>query len=425
MKISMVSEHASPLAALGGVDAGGQNVHVAALSAALARRGHHVTVYTRRDSQELPARVRIFPGLDVVHLQAGPARHVPKDELLPFMGELATGISRDWERRPPDLVHGHFWMSGLAALDAARRPGGRTPVPVVQTFHALGTVKRRHQGMADTSPVERQWLEPSVGRGADRIIATCSDEAFELKAMGIPAERISIAPCGVDLDLFPGARPADKRVRRHRILSVGRLVPRKGVDVVIRALPLLRDAGFDDVELLIVGGGGDAAETEADAEARRLLAIAAELDVRTAVCFRGQVPREAMPGIFRSADAVVCTPWYEPFGIVPLEAMACGIPVVAAAVGGLRDTVVDQVTGLHVPPGDPQATAGALMELLGDQRLRRKLGCAGQRRARARYSWDRVAAETEKAYLQALAGRAGDRRLGARDRLHPVEGAAL
>ena len=426
MKISMVSEHASPLAALGGVDAGGQNVHVAALSAALARRGHHITVYTRRDSQDLPARVRIFPGLEVVHVQAGPARHVPKDELLPFMGELADGISRDWETRPPDLVHGHFWMSGLAALDAARRhPGGRNPVPVVQTFHALGTVKRRHQGMADTSPVERQWLEPSVGRGADRIIATCSDEAFELKAMGVVAERISIAPCGVDLELFPGAEPPDQRARSHRILSVGRLVPRKGVDVVIRALPLLRDAGFDDVELVIVGGGGDAMETEADAEARRLLAIADELGVRKAVSFRGQVPREAMPGIFRSADAVVCTPWYEPFGIVPLEAMACGVPVVAAAVGGLRDTVVDQVTGLHVPPQDPQATADALARLLGDQQLRRKLGSAGQQRARARFSWDRVAAETEKAYLHALASRAGARRLVAPGRLHPVEGAAL
>ncbi|HSL37738.1 MAG TPA: glycosyltransferase [Arthrobacter sp.] len=425
MRISMVSEHASPLAALGGVDAGGQNVHVAALSAALARRGHHITVYTRRDADTLPGRVGILPRVEVVHIHAGPARHVPKDELLPFMEELASGISRDWEDRPPDLVHGHFWMSGLAALAATRQAPAGVHIPVVQTFHALGTVKRRHQGSADTSPVERRWLEPSVGRSADRIIATCSDEVFELKAMGIPSGRISIAPCGVDLDLFPGAGPADRRHRPHRILSVGRLVPRKGVDVVIRALPLLRNAGFPDVELLVVGGGGDATETEADSEARRLLSVASELDVRQQVTFRGQVPRESMPGIFRSADAVVCTPWYEPFGIVPLEAMACGIPVVAAAVGGLRDTVVDQGTGLHVPPRDPQATAGALARLLADQGLRQTLGRAGQQRARSRYSWDRVAAETEKAYLQTLTGTAAGRRREALDRLHPVEGAAL
>lgn len=414
----MVSEHASPLAALGGVDAGGQNVHVAALSTALARRGHNVTVYTRRDSAGLPRRVRILPHLDVVHIDAGPAHPVPKDELLPFMGKLADGISRDWHRRPPDVVHGHFWMSGLAALDAARRGPAEAHIPVVQTFHALGTVKRRHQGLEDTSPPERQWLEPSVGRSVDRIIATCSDEVFELKAMGIDTAKIAIAPCGVDLELFSGTGAAEPRNRPHRLLSVGRLVPRKGVDLVIRALPILREAGFD-VELLIVGGGGDAAALGDDAEARRLLAIAVELGVRDRVSLRGQVPRGAMPGIFRSADAVVCTPWYEPFGIVPLEAMACGVPVVAAAVGGLRDTVVDQGTGLHVPPRNPAAIAAAVATLLADPELRRSLGAAGEARTRSRYSWARVAAETEKAYLQALAASADAGRLAS------VEGAVL
>ncbi|SDK92470.1 glycosyltransferase [Arthrobacter sp. ok362] len=418
MKISMVSEHASPLAALGGVDAGGQNVHVAALSEALARRGHHVTVYTRRDSADLPERVRILPDLEVVHVDAGPAQRLPKDELLPFMGKLADGISRDWGNRPPDVVHGHFWMSGLAALDAARRGSIRIHVPVVQTFHALGPVKRRHQGAQDTSPLERQWLEPSVARSVDRIIATCSDEVFELKAMGIDTTRISIAPCGVDVHLFAGDGAVEPRSSAHRILSVGRLVPRKGVDLAIRALSLLRNAGFADVELLIVGGG-DAAALGDDAEASRLSAVATELGVRDQVTFRGQVPRGAMPGIFRSADAVVCTPWYEPFGIVPLEAMACGIPVVAAAVGGLRDTVVDHGTGLHVPPKDPAALAAALARLLGDARLRRDLGRAGQERVRVRYSWDRVAGETERAYLHTLAACADSRRLD------PVEGAAL
>ena len=417
MRISMISEHASPLAALGGVDAGGQNVHVAALSEALAKRGHQVTVYTRRDATELPARVRVGRRLEVVHVDAGPARHVPKDELLPFMGELADGVARDWSQRPPDVVHGHFWMSGLAALDAARRPDAGYRVPVIQTFHALGTVKRRHQGADDTSPEERRWLEPGVGRSADRIIATCSDEVFELKAMGISTAKISIAPCGVDLGFFSAEGPVDARTRRHRILSVGRLVPRKGVDLVIRALPYLRDAGFDDVELLIVGGGGDSGALHADPEVRRLMDLAAELGVSDQVRLQGQVPRGAMPGIFRSADAVVCAPWYEPFGIVPLEAMACGVPVVAAAVGGLRDTVVDRGTGLHVPPRDPEAIASALALLLDNPTLRAELGNAGELRARTRYSWDRVAAETEKAYQLAVAG--------APSSVAPMEGAAL
>ncbi|KSU74051.1 Glycosyltransferase involved in cell wall bisynthesis [Pseudarthrobacter enclensis] len=421
MKIAMISEHASPLAALGGVDAGGQNVHVAALSEALAKRGHHVTVYTRRDATELPARVRVGRRFEVVHVDAGPARHVPKDELLPFMGELADGVARDWGHRPPDVVHGHFWMSGVAALDAARRPDSGYRVPVIQTFHALGTVKRRHQGAEDTSPQERRWLEPGVGRSADRIIATCSDEVFELKAMGINTGKISIAPCGVDLDVFAPTGPVAARGRRHRILSVGRLVPRKGVDLVIRALPYLKAAGFDDVELLIVGGGGDSGALHTDPEVCRLLALADELGVRDQVVLEGQVSRGEMPGIFRSADAVVCAPWYEPFGIVPLEAMACGVPVVAAAVGGLRDTVVDHATGLHVPPRDPEAIASALAMLLGNRDLRAELGDAGQRRARARYSWDRVAAESEKAYQLAVAGAAASPATG----VVPMEGAAL
>jgi glycosyltransferase involved in cell wall biosynthesis len=417
MKIAMISEHASPLAALGGVDAGGQNVHVAALSEALAKRGHHVTVYTRRDATELPSRVRAGRRFEVVHVDAGPACHVPKDELLPYMAELADGVAKDWGQRPPDVVHGHFWMSGLAALDAARRPDSRYRVPVIQTFHALGTVKRRHQGAEDTSPLERRWLEPGVGRSADRIIATCSDEVFELKAMGITTGKISIAPCGVDLGFFSADGPVPARKRRHRILSVGRLVPRKGVDLVIRALPYLREAGFADVELLIVGGGGDSGVLHADPEVRRLLDLAAELGVSDHVSLQGQVSRGEMPGIFRSADAVVCAPWYEPFGIVPLEAMACGVPVVAAAVGGLRDTVVDHATGLHVPPRDPEAIASALAMLLENPSLRAELGKAGQRRARTRYSWDRVAAETEKAYQLAVA----DAPAG----IVPMEGAVL
>lgn len=426
MKVAMISEHASPLAALGGVDAGGQNVHVAALATALARRGHSVSVYTRRDSADLPARVQVGKGVEVVHIDAGPPTHVPKDELLPYIAELGAGMAADWqspafhtggggESGPPDVVHAHFWMSGLAALDAVRlhatgssgrRRGSRADrrIPVLQTFHALGTVKRRHQGTQDTSPADRQFLEPSVGQAVDRIIATCSDEVFELKAMGIGAAKISVAPCGVDLNLFSDQGPAEERGRRHRILSVGRLVPRKGVDTVITALAQLAASGRDDVELVIVGGGGTADDLAADPEGRRLQELARNLGVADRVVFRGQVSRDEMPGIFRSASAVVCTPWYEPFGIVPLEAMACGVPVVAAAVGGLGDTVLNHRTGLHVPPKDAEATAAAVARLLDNPDMAAAYGQAGERRARMRYSWDRVAQETEKAYRKALQG---------------------
>lgn len=200
MRIAMVSEHASPLAAIGGVDAGGQNVHVAELSAALARRGHEVTVYTRRDDPALPRRVVTAPGVQVVHVNAGPACALSKDEMLPYMSDMATEMARDWAVHTPDVVHAHFWMSGLAALEAAAE--GPRAVPVLETFHALGVVKRRHQGTADTSPPARQWLEPRVAESVDRIVATCPDEVHELTAMGVDVARISISPCGVDLEHF-------------------------------------------------------------------------------------------------------------------------------------------------------------------------------------------------------------------------------
>ncbi|WP_372698172.1 glycosyltransferase [Arthrobacter sp. JSM 101049] len=398
MKIAMISEHASPLAAIGGVDAGGQNVHVAALSTALARRGHQVTVYTRRDDPQLPERVPVCEGFEVVHVNAGPACSMSKDLILPYMSDLAQGAAADWAADPPDVIHAHFWMSGVAALEAAR--AGARDIAVVQTFHALGTVKRRHQGAGDTSPVERAWLEASVARSVDAIVATCSDEVFELKALGAEGSRISVAPCGVDLSLFTADGPREDRGQAHRVAAIGRLVPRKGVDLSIRALHCLRERGVSDVELLVVGGSGAADSLDDDPEVARLRALAAELGVADQVVFRGQLPREDMPAMLRSCDAVVCTPWYEPFGIVPLEAMACSVPVVASSVGGLIDTVLDGVTGLHVPPRDEAALADALAQLLADPETATRFGAAGCQRATARYSWDRIAADTEKVYRQ-------------------------
>ncbi|KIQ12895.1 glycosyltransferase [Curtobacterium flaccumfaciens] len=407
MKVAMVSEHASPLAVLGGVDAGGQNVHVAELSAALADRGHHVTVYTRRDDASQPVRVPLRPGVDVVHVDAGPARAVPKDELFPFMGTFASVLAAEWFLDRPDVVHAHFWMSGHAALDAVTQVQARTGgvrIPVVQTFHALGVVKRRHQGAADTSPTEREWVEPAVGRSVDQVVATCSDEAFELKTLGVPLHRISVVPCGVDVSLFRPDGPVEERDRPLRVLTASRLVQRKGVGTTIAALAALVEQGRD-VELVVVGGAGVAgADLVDDPEYQRLDALARSLGVRDHVTFRGQLGQQDMPPVYRSADVVVCAPWYEPFGIVPLEAMACGRPVVASSVGGLIDTVVEDATGLHVPPRDERAVAEAVGALLDDPERREGCGRAGRQRAESRYTWQKVAADSERVYERLLAG---------------------
>ncbi|MEO3809375.1 glycosyltransferase [Sphaerisporangium sp. B11E5] len=385
MRIAMVSEHADPLAAIGGVDAGGQNVHVAGLATALAALGHEVTVYTRRTARGQDAPVPLAPGAVVEHVPAGPPEPLPKDALPPHMPAFAAWLARRWGRERPDVAHAHFWMSGMAALNAATWLG----VPVVQTFHALGTVKRRWQGAADTSPPERLAVERDIGRRAAAIIATCTDEVRELVAMGVPPERVTVVPCGVDLALFrpdgPAARPAGQQV-----LSIGRLVPRKGVDTVIEALPRVPEAR------LIVAGG-----EPGDAEWLRLRALASASGLAGRVRLIGSVARADVPALMRSVRVVVTVPWYEPFGMVPVEAMACGVPVVASAVGGHLDTVTG--CGVLVPPRRPRAVAKALRDLLGCPERRAALAAAGLRRARTRYGWPQVAARTESVY-RSLAG---------------------
>jgi D-inositol-3-phosphate glycosyltransferase len=403
MRIAMVSEHASPLAVLGGVDAGGQNVHVAALSTALAGHGVEVDVYTRRDSGELPAQVEFGPGVAVHQVDAGPAVPVPKDELLPHMDAFARHLQAVWQATRPDLVHSHFWMSGLVAL-AAARPFG---VPVVHTFHALGTVKRRHQGDKDTSPPERPGAEASIAGRADHVIATCADEVAELAAIGAPPGNVSVIPCGVDLSLFSPDGPVEARDRgagrRRRVVVVSRLVERKGIGNVIAALPEVPDTE------VVVAGGPPRSALARDPQVQRLRVLARRLGVEDRVHLRGQMSRPDVASLLRSADAVVCVPWYEPFGIVPLEAMACGVPVVASSVGGLRETVVDGVTGVHVPPRRPDLLGPALARLLDDPDRLRAMGRAGLRRARQRYGWATVAAATLATYRSLLEGAASGR----------------
>ncbi|MBY4127592.1 glycosyltransferase [Rhodococcus fascians] len=393
MKIALVSEHANPLAALGGVDAGGQNVHVAELAKALAVQSHDVTVYTRRDSATAPETVVTDAGFTVVHVPAGPPCSIPKDDMLPYMVEFGDFLAERWSVSRPDVAHAHFWMSGIATRRAAERVG----IPHAITFHALGEVKRRHQGAADTSPPDRIAIERELACGAKRVIATCSDEAFELTRMGTDRSRISVVPCGVDLEMFCPTGPALRRPteQRFRVVTVGRMVRRKGFATVIEALPHM-----PDVELVVVGGP-EAGHFQMDPEVARLTRTAVRLGVRDRVRFVGQVSRESMPALLRSADTVVCAPWYEPFGIVPLEAMACGIPVVASAVGGLLDTVVDGGTGTLVPPRDPVSVANAVNRLLADHPLRERFSASARQRA-PRYSWSRIADDTVRAYSRIL-----------------------
>jgi glycosyltransferase involved in cell wall biosynthesis len=282
-------------------------------------------------------------------------------------------------------------MSGLAATAAL----GDQDIPFVQTFHALGSVKRRHQRGADTSPSGRVGAERALARRADRVLATCDDELFELIRMGADRHRVSVVPCGVDARAFCPDGPTAERSGRPRVVSVGRLVRRKGVDEVVAAL-----ARVPEAELVVAGGTG-----EGDPDLARLQELAVRCRVADRVRFLGPVARADVPALLRSADAVVCAPWYEPFGIVALEAMACGRAVVATAVGGMQDTVVHGVTGLHVPPRRADVLGAALRGFVGNPTWPYAFGVAGRDRVLARYTWERVAAATERVYDDVLCER--------------------
>jgi glycosyltransferase involved in cell wall biosynthesis len=406
MRVAVISEHASPLAALGGVDSGGQNLYVSQLARRLAARGWQADVFTRRDAPGL-ADVAMLEGARVVHVPAGPAAWVPKEELLPFMGEFSRYVVRYCRRFGPyDVVHANFFMSGLVAADMKRELG----TPFAVTFHALGRVRRLHQGNNDRFSPRRLAIEQGVVAAADRIVAECPQDQEDLLALyGADRRRIRMIPCGFDPEEFSPMPQAQARQQLGldpgvwTILQLGRMVPRKGVDNVIRALAILRAEYGIEARLLVVGGETRAPDPRATPELGRLQAIAATEGVRDAVLFVGSRGRRELRPYYAAADVFVTTPWYEPFGITPLEAMACARPVIGSAVGGVKHTVVDGKTGFLVPPKDAGALAGRLARLHRDPSLARDLGRRSFERAHAWFTWSRVTDMVAQMYVDITA----------------------
>ncbi len=406
-RIAMISEHASPLATLGGIDAGGQNVYVEAVARRLAKDGHRVDVFTRRDRSRVAEVVEWRPGARTYHVPAGDPVEIPKEELLPLMPAF-----RDWmlghmarQKLPYDLVHAHFWTSGLVAADIKARTG----LPYVVTFHALGRVRRQFQGGADRFPDERFEIEERVARDADLVIAECPQDARDLEDLyGADPQRLRVVPCGYDPALF---RPIGQREARSRlgldpheriVLQVGRLVPRKGVDTVISAIALLRDRHNLFVRLLVVGGAERRPDRTRDPELARLMDLVDSLRLGDRVTFIGRRDRKELRDLYGAADIFVSTPWYEPFGITPVEAMACGVPVIGSAVGGIKSTVADGETGYLVPPRDPEALADRMARCYEQPGLLPVLGRLAERRAKTLFTWDRVTQLLESVYDEVL-----------------------
>ncbi|QYJ20031.1 glycosyltransferase family 1 protein [Achromobacter sp. ES-001] len=408
-RIAIISEHASPLAIAGSVDSGGQNVYVANVARELARAGMQVDVFTRKDNPALEAEQTMMRGVRVVHVPAGPDSYLPKEKMLPYMDEFSAFLLRYFGRqgRGYDVIHANFFMSAMAALPVAQHFG----IPLAVTFHALGKVRRRHQQEADLFPDVRFDIEDEITRRADRIVAECpQDRADLIELYGADPRRIEIVPCGYDAaEMAPRPAAASRAAlgwddSAFTLLQLGRMVPRKGVDNVIRALGRLRHQHGVNARLCIVGGNSDSADEASTPEIGRLRRIADEEGVAQWVKFTGRRHRDQLATYYSASDVFVTTPWYEPFGITPVEAMACGKPVVGSDTGGIRSTVVHGKTGFLVPPRDPDALAQRLAELAADPQLRARMGEAGRMRARRLYTWKRVGQDLMSVYGHMVAG---------------------
>jgi glycosyltransferase involved in cell wall biosynthesis len=406
-RIALISDHASPLAAPGSIDCGGQNVYVAHLARELALAGHLVDVFTRRDAIGQKQLVRWRDNIRVVNVPAGPAHHVPKEQLLPYVQAFARFTTRFARHQPAiyDIVHANFFMSGMVARHLKQTLG----IPFVITFHALGQVRRLAQGADDAFPPARIRIETLLMQQADRIIAECPQDRLDMQQLyGASPARIAVTPCGFDPgELWPQDRLEARSLLgldpgRFTVLQLGRMVPRKGVDTVIQATALLRSRHGIDAQLLVVGGDTHAGGRDGP-EMARLRALAARLGILEHVRFAGQKPRAELRTWYSAADAFVTTPWYEPFGITPVEAMACARPVVGSEVGGIKSTVVDGGTGFLVPSRDPQAVAERLATLQRNPLLARSMGDAGLRRAYRHYTWRSVAQQVAAVYAAVLA----------------------
>ncbi|HSH31185.1 MAG TPA: glycosyltransferase [Candidatus Saccharimonadales bacterium] len=405
-KIAFISEHASPLAALGGVDCGGQNVYVGQLAKQLAAMGYEVDVFTRWDDGRLPQVIDWARGVRVVHIKAGPVQFVHKEELLPYMGKFTAGMRSFIKQHGLDykIIHANFWMSGLVAANLKQALG----IPYVVTFHALGRVRRQHQGTSDGFPDVRPHIEERVIREADQVIAECPQDKNDLVSLyGADPAAITMIPCGFDPHQF---YPIDKLLARmllrfdpheRLILHLGRLVPRKGADTIVQALANLKKRQIK-ARLVIVGGESDEPNPAVTPEIGRLQALARRLGVARQVTFAGRKARDKLKFYYSAADVFVTTPWYEPFGITPLEAMACGTPVIGSNVGGIKYSVIDGKTGFLVPPNNPAVLASKLKDLLQSQKLHNYFSEKALERVSGALTWAKVAGPVAALYEKIL-----------------------
>jgi D-inositol-3-phosphate glycosyltransferase len=406
----MISYHTCPLATLGGKDTGGMNVYVRDLARHLGPHGVHVDVFTRSQDEHVPHVLHdLGYGNRVVHVKAGPEVPLPKPDLAGFLPQFVQGIleftaAKDLQY---DLIHSHYWMSGVAARDL----GEAWSTPIVHMFHTLGVMKQRvarRPGEAEGD--YRLEGERAVLRFADRIVAATPAELAQLQWLyHADTRKIVVIPPGVDVSHFYPIPPDEAKEFigvppcERMLLYVGRIEPLKGIDTLIQAIALMEHDHICSC-LSVIGGDPDSGPQDQSVEMARLKDMSEAAGLTDLVTFLGKRGQDTLPYYYSAAEAVVVPSHYESFGMVALEAMACGTPVVASQVGGLAFLVQDGITGFTVPVDDPQALSDRLMLLVGDTDLRQRLGRQAAAVARE-YAWDEISARIIRLYEDVLAAR--------------------
>lgn len=411
LRIAMLSVHTSPLAALGGKEAGGMNVYVRELSSELGRRGVAVDIFTRCQDREAPSMVSLAPNVRVISVRTGPPAPYDKNWVLTYLPEFVSRVrcfAEDQDIRY-NVLHSHYWLSGVAALELRQAWG----TPILQMFHTLGKMKNEvARGPEERETAERVQIERQLMDEVDAIVAaTPLDRAQMVWHYGADPGKIEVIPCGVDLAHFRPIPQEEARARigvppqPHRmLLFVGRIEPLKGIDTLLRALALLverQPCWWGNICLAIIGGDRRDSREAWSAEMIRLRQLLGELGISELVMFLGSQDQRELPFYYNAADVVVVPSHYESFGMVALEAMACGTPVIASNVGGLSFTVRDGVTGVLVPREDPPALAEKIALLLDDEEFRQRLGTQAVTTTQ-RYGWPTIAMEVMSLYRKLL-----------------------
>lgn len=399
-RVAMLSVHTCPLATLGGKETGGMNVYVRDLSRELGRRGIAVDVFTRSQNPNIPRMSgKLGPYGRVIHMPAGPQAPYDKNRILDHLLQFVEGV-RGFACREGlryDVIHSHYWLSGLAARDLRSAWG----VPIVHMFHTLAQMKNSvAQGPQEWEPERRIEGEAEVMDVADRLVAaTPLEKAQMIWLYGANPAKIAVVPPGVDRELFRPIPPEEAKrmlglpATSRIVLYVGRIEPLKGIDTLLRAMALVTPdipCWQDDLMVIIIGGAPGAGVEKVSAELDRLKSLRAELGIEELVTFQGALDQDTLVYYYSAADMVVMPSHYESFGMVALEAMACGTPVIASKVGGLAYNVQDGQTGYLVPGRDPEALADRVRKILCCDDLRHRLGQQAVDWARS-FGWESIA----------------------------------